>query len=49
MPTREETIELLKKAIPGQRIGLKTDIYLHSVAVGELLKKYGFDEDIVYA
>lgn len=49
MPTIEQTIEILKEAIPGTRIGLQTPIYLHSVAVGEILRKHHFDEDIVYA
>lgn len=49
MPTIDQTIEILKQAIPGHRIGGKSAIYLHSVAVGELLRKHGFDEDIVYA
>lgn len=49
MPTIDQTIEILKNAIPWTRIWLETPVYLHSVAVGELLKKHGFSDDVVYA
>ena len=49
MPTREETVEILKKSIEWNRHGIDVPTYIHSVRVGELLKKHGFSEDVQYA
>lgn len=49
MPTKEQTIELLKSAIPWNRLWHDSPVYLHSVAVWEILEKHGFSEDVVNA
>lgn len=49
MPTKQQTIDILKKSILGNRLWLDTPIYMHSVSVGEILHKHWFSEDVEYA
>ena len=47
MPTIEETIEFVKKALPGERLN-GTPIANHSIRIYESLKKFWFSEDVFF-